>query len=138
MLLSFTLHLALLQVTFHVVVCCWSPCVATTCFSSWLLFVVTCCLPYVATARLELLLLTLHCCYLPCIVVAFLGTHFTFPCVVVVGSLPYVVIAYSLPCVIDVTFWGVEHPPPPPPLFCHVQVGAWSTTLKKRKEIGFF
>jgi hypothetical protein len=95
-------------------------------------------LPYVATARLELLLLTLHCCYLPCIVVAFLGTHFTFPCVVVVGSLPYVVIAYSLPCVIDVTFWGVEHPPPPPPLFCHVQVGAWSTTLKKRKEIGFF
>ncbi len=65
MLLLLTLHLALLQVTPHVVVDCWSPCIAIVRFSPWLLLLATC---------------LGHCCWLLALVV---GTH----------CLPYVVVA---------------------------------------------
>ncbi len=139
----------------YVAIACCMPCIANVHYVPCISIVhylpcgaIACCPLCIGTAHYLpwLLLFTIHvgCSYLPCVTdgcsspcvdIVCLGTYLTLLCVVA-HSLPCVIVACSSPCVASATFWGVVLPPLPPP-YCHMQVGAWSARLGKKKRVRF-
>ncbi len=133
--LLFSIQFALLQIIVRLGFYCSLPAlhyyysfftfiVAIHWLPSLLLFIVhpgCYCLPCVTIVRFGSLLLALGCYCLPCatnvhfsfcVTTTCLGTHLTFPCVIIACTSPYFAINYYLLYVDPIIYWGVVLPPP--------------------------